>query len=295
MARKPDRKPPELGAWRQSLGDAGPYLGLGMQLALTVVLFTGLGYLVEEGYVSRTNTDYCVYTECFDASRVCLGHRGGWWAEIEVFGEIAHGSMPFLGDCAVRHMGAVLAEFEAELFPALAARRTEMPVVPEGARQSTMNINSIHGGQAERDDPTALPSHCVPDSCRIVIDRRFLIEEPLEAVRGEVRGALDRVAARRETFRYDLRELNHVLPSMTDREAPVVRAVSRAVERDESVHLTREPHALDRLGIDLRRLSGLIVVGVRPNRDPEVAHLSLLLEASESLPESVVVKDVVAA
>ena len=45
--------------------------------------------------------------------------------------------MPFLGDCAVRHMGAVLEAFESELFPALDRKRTRMPVVPEGARRST--------------------------------------------------------------------------------------------------------------------------------------------------------------
>ena len=27
-----------------------------------------------------------------------------------------------------------------------------MPVVPEGAKQSTLNINSIHGGEPEQDD-----------------------------------------------------------------------------------------------------------------------------------------------
>ena len=37
----------------------------------------------------------------------------------------------------------------AIFIPKLAARRTDMPVVPSGARHSTMNINSIHGGQAE--------------------------------------------------------------------------------------------------------------------------------------------------
>ena len=50
--------------------------------------------------------------------RICLGHRGVWWAEIETRGEIAHGSMPFLGDCAVRHMGAVIAEMETIIAPA---------------------------------------------------------------------------------------------------------------------------------------------------------------------------------
>ena len=51
--------------------------------------------------------------------------------QIETKGEIAHGSMPFLGDCAVRHMGAVLHAFETELYPALDSKETRMPVVPE--------------------------------------------------------------------------------------------------------------------------------------------------------------------
>jgi succinyl-diaminopimelate desuccinylase len=151
-----------------------------------------------------------------------------WWAEIETKGRIAHGSMPFLGDSAIRHMGAVLAVFEAELYPALAKRRTAMPVVPDGARQSTMNINSVHGGLEE--GFAGFPSACVADSCRIVIDRRFLIEEDLAAVKSEVRALLDRLAGSRDKFRYELRDLWDVIPTMTDRGAPVVRSVARAIE-----------------------------------------------------------------
>ena len=120
--------------------------------------YGGVAYLAEKGYFSPTRVQHVIIPEPLNKDRVCLGHRGGWWAESETFGEIAHGSMPFLGDCAVRHMGAVLDKFETDLFPAMAQRRTDMPVVPEGARQSTMNINSIHGGQAEQaDDFTGLP------------------------------------------------------------------------------------------------------------------------------------------
>jgi len=130
----------------------------------------------------------------------------------------------------MRHMGAVLNAFETTLFPAMASRRTEMPVVPEGARSSTMNINSIHGGQAEKlAGSTALPSHCVPDSCRIVIDRRFLAEESLDAVRDEVRDLLEGLRHSRTDFDYALREINHVLPSMTAHDAPVAVSVARAI------------------------------------------------------------------
>lgn len=193
--------------------------------------YGGVAYLAEHGHFSPEKVQHVIIPEPLQKDRICLGHRGGWWAEIETKGEIAHGSMPFLGDCAVRHMGAVIHEFEDKLFPIMAARRTEMPVVPEGAKSSTMNINSIHGGQKEQsDDFTGLPAHCVPDSCRIVIDRRFLVEEPLDQVRGEVTDLLEGLRVTRPDFEYELTELNSVLPSMTDKTAPVVETVAQAIE-----------------------------------------------------------------
>ena len=193
--------------------------------------YGGVAYLAGRGFFNPARVQHVIIPEPLNKDRICLGHRGGWWAEIETKGEIAHGSMPFLGDCAVRHMGAVLNAFEEKLFPAMAARHTAMPVVPDGARQSTMNINSIHGGQPEQgEDYTGLPAHCVPDSCRIVIDRRFLIEESLDDVRAEVHELLEHLKATRPDFDYEMTEINTVIPSMTDEDAPVVQTVARAIE-----------------------------------------------------------------
>lgn len=191
--------------------------------------YGGVAYLAEHGWFSPERVDHVIIPEPLNVDRVCIGHRGVWWAELETHGRIAHGSMPFLGDSAIRHMSAVLERFEHELLPALAARRTAMPVVPEGARQSTLNVNSIHGGETEGYD--GLPAPCVADSCRVVIDRRFLIEEPLASVKAEMRMILDDLATRRAGFRYDLRDLFEVLPVMADANGPVVVATSAAVER----------------------------------------------------------------
>ncbi|WP_041376178.1 acetylornithine deacetylase/succinyl-diaminopimelate desuccinylase family protein [Polymorphum gilvum] len=189
----------------------------------------GVAHLARLGLFSRPRVDHVIIPEPLNKDRICLGHRGVWWAEIETHGSIAHGSMPFLGDCAVRHMGAVLEAFETDLFPKLAAKHTDMPVVPEGAKSSTLNINSIHGGQPE--GYSGLPSPCVPDSCRMIIDRRYLIEEHIDEVKGEVVTILDRLSAARPGFRYGLRDLLEVIPTMTDRGAPVVRAVADAIEQ----------------------------------------------------------------
>ncbi|MFK7743765.1 MAG: acetylornithine deacetylase/succinyl-diaminopimelate desuccinylase family protein [Roseobacter sp.] len=227
--------------------------------------YGGVAYLAEQGFFDPKRVQHVIIPEPLNKDRICLGHRGGWWAEIETHGEIAHGAMPFLGDCAVRHMGAVLSEFEDKLFPAMAARHTDMPVVPDGARQSTMNINSIHGGQPDSDpDDTSLPAHCVPDSCRIVIDRRFLMEEPLDQVRAEVTGLLEALKETRPDFAYTLTEINSVLPSMTDRDAPVVRTVADAIEKvmGKAPEYVASPGTYDQKHIDrIGKLKNCIAYG----------------------------------
>jgi succinyl-diaminopimelate desuccinylase len=227
--------------------------------------YGGVAYLAEHGFFSPEKVQHVIIPEPLNKDRICLGHRGGWWAEIETKGEIAHGSMPFLGDCAVRHMGAVIHEFEDKLFPAMAARRTDMPVVPEGAKSSTMNINSIHGGQKEQDDDfTGLPAHCVPDSCRIVIDRRFLVEEPLDQVRDEVRGLLEGLRETRPDFEYEMTELNSVLPSMTDKTAPVVETVAQAIQdvMGKAPQYVASPGTYDQKHIDrIGKLKNCIAYG----------------------------------
>ena len=227
--------------------------------------YGGVAYLAEQGFFSPQRVQHVIIPEPLQKDRVCLGHRGGWWAEIETFGEIAHGSMPFLGDCAVRHMGAVLSTFEEKLFPAMAARRTDMPVVPEGARSSTMNINSIHGGQPEQaPGSTALPSHCVPDSCRIVVDRRYLVEESLDGVRDEIIGLLEGLKRDRPRFDYAVRELNHVVPTMTDRDAPVARTVAEAIHAvmGKEAEFVASPGSYDQKHIDrIGKLKNCVAYG----------------------------------
>ena len=191
--------------------------------------FGGVAFLAEQGLFSKPRVDHVIIPEPLDKDRICLGHRGVWWAQITTHGRQAHGSMPFLGDCAVRHMGAVLHAFERDLFPALARKETAMPVVPAGARRSTLNVNALHGGEAELSDYSGLPSPNVPHRARMVIDRRFLLEEDLATVKREVTDVLDRLREDRDGFSYEIKDIMEVLPTMTEADAPVVRVVGEAI------------------------------------------------------------------
>jgi succinyl-diaminopimelate desuccinylase len=227
--------------------------------------YGGVAWLAERGWFSPPRVDHVIIPEPLNVDRVCIGHRGVWWGEIATQGRQAHGSMPFLGDNAVRHMGAVIEALERETYPALDALETTMPVVPEGARRPTLNINSIHGGQPDVTDAAGgLPAPVVPDSCRMVFDRRLLIEEDLDEVKAHMRALLDGLVQSRPDFHYRLRDLFEVRPVMTEAERPVVRATVEAVGRimGRPAQLVCSPGTYDQKHVDrIGRLRDCIAYG----------------------------------
>ena len=191
--------------------------------------YAGVGWLAARGHFSQPRVDHVIIPEPLYKDAVCLGHRGVWWAEVEVRGRIAHGSMPFLGVSAIRGMGAFIEKLERELYPRLEQRRTAMPVIPDAARQSTLNFNSLHGGLPEQAYGDGFPAALVADRCRIVLDRRYLMEEEEDDVRDEVIAILESLRRERPDFEYELKELWSVPPTMTDPGVPLVRALDRNI------------------------------------------------------------------
>ncbi len=195
----------------------------------------GVAHLAATGRVTSRTTDYVIIPEPFSPDRICIGHRGVLWFRIVARGRIAHGSMPFLGTSAID----AAADVALGLQDAIGDLVTELPVVPEGARRPTINMNSISGGQViEGLDTSAaldghgqgLPSPCVADQCELVVDRRYLLEEGPDAVRAEVRGVLDAVEARRPGIQFEVEELLSVPPTHTPNDCALVESLARAIE-----------------------------------------------------------------
>jgi len=189
--------------------------------------FAGVAWLAETGRVARGRTDYVIIPEPLNVDRICIGHRGVYWFELTTRGRIGHGSMPFLGVSAIDGMGHVLDAIRTELKPRLAARTTAMPVVPDGARHATININGIDGGQPVG----GIQTPCVADRCRAVFDRRFLIEEGFETTKRELVELIDRAIADVGGVTYEMRDLMIVDPTRTPDGSPVVGALDSAILR----------------------------------------------------------------
>ena len=188
--------------------------------------FAGVAWLAEHGRLSAARTDYCIIPEPLNVDRICIGHRGVYWFEVAAHGHMGHGSMPFLGVSAINGMNRLLETVREELLPKLAARRTAMPVVPEGARAATLNINAIVGGQAV----DGIQTPCVADLCRAVFDRRFLIEEGFEQTKREVEALIESVRLLEPRVQFALRDLMVVHPTRTPDDSPVIGALRNGID-----------------------------------------------------------------
>ncbi|MXR20413.1 ArgE/DapE family deacylase [Halobacterium bonnevillei] len=175
--------------------------------------FTGLGYLVDEGYVSPENTDYCVYTECFDSSRICLGHRGVLKFHVTAHGEKAHGCMAHDGENAVTAMHDFLGrvhEYESDLH----ARPTDLPVTPPESQRADISATMIDAGYSE---------NVVPDRCRATFYRVLVPGESADDARTEIRELMDDAeAATGQAFEYE--EIMFAEPAVVPEDAAVAEA-----------------------------------------------------------------------
>ena len=241
--------------------------------------FAGVAYLCERGEIARDRTDYVVITEPLNYDRVGVGHRGVYWFEVVARGRTAHGSMPGLGVNAADLLADFIAAVNRRLKPRLAGRTTSMPVEPPLARHATINLNALGGGQIGQWPQTP----CVPDEARAVFDRRFLAEEPFEAVRAEIADLLASVAARWPGGALELRDLMVVHPVETPPGARVVAAVEEAVQavlgrapaRIASPGTYDQKHVM-RIGGVAECLAygpGILDLAHQPNEYVEVEHL----------------------
>lgn len=187
----------------------------------------GVKYLAEERWLAQDKTDFVIIPEPLDVDRVCIGHRGVYWFEVEAHGRIGHGSMPFLGASAIEGLGQFLHLVEHELKPRLKSRQTAVPVVPPGARHATINTNGIQGGQPV----DGIQTPCVADHCRAVFDRRFLIEEGLDATRDEIAELVREAGRLVPDIRFEVHDRLIVHPTRTPDDSPIIPALTGAIRR----------------------------------------------------------------
>ena len=146
---------------------------------------------------------------------IAPAHRGFAWIELTVCGRAAHGSRYDLGVDAIRHAALVLAELDTLERDVLTGRTHRL------LGHASLHASTIAGG---------IGWSTYPDRCVVRIERRTLPGETAEGALGEVREACERVRARGVPLEADAALLFAQGPSDVAEDAPVVRALARAME-----------------------------------------------------------------
>ena len=160
-----------------------------------------------------------------EPTRLAIGpaHRGFTWIELEFRGRAAHGSRYDLGADAIAHAGALLHELEC------VQRDVLMMHTHPLLGHASVHASTIAGG---------VGWSTYPDRCVLQIERRTLPGESPALVLAEFSAACERARAMHPAL--DVRT-THVLtrsPSDVKTDAPIVRALSRALRAErETEHI----------------------------------------------------------
>jgi acetylornithine deacetylase len=148
---------------------------------------------------------------------ICPAHRGFAWFDVELTGRAAHGSRYDVGIDAITHAGLLLTELDR-----LEHTRHAGPTHPLLGRGS-LHASKIHGG---------VGMSTYPERCNLAIERRTIPGESVEKATRELTDACARVRSDRPEFDARVTLSTAQLPSDVPVDAPVVRRLVGAVERE---------------------------------------------------------------
>ena len=148
---------------------------------------------------------------------ICPAHRGFAWFDVELRGKAAHGSRYDVGVDAITHAGLLLTELDR-----LERTRESGPTHPLLGRGS-LHASKIEGG---------VGMSTYPERCSLAIERRTIPGESVEKATREITDACARVKSNRPEFDARVTLSTAQLPSDVPVDAPVVRRLVGAVERE---------------------------------------------------------------
>lgn len=175
----------------------------------------GVGYLVEQGHLTRESTDYCVITECLDVDKVCIGHRGTLWFEVDITGKQSHGCQPGEGVNALEFAHRLMRVVEEEIAP-LVAEPTPLPVEPPACRRTTLTPTMLHAGEK---------LNTVPGACRLGYDWRLIPELSIDWAKEQIVAACEKVKASMPGSGYTIHYREEDNPTLVPRDTDLVGAL----------------------------------------------------------------------
>jgi len=161
-----------------------------------------------------TNADFAIVGEPTNL-RVDRGNRGVRWIDIVVRGKASHACRPHLGINAISYAARL-----AEAIHSIELKnRNDIFEVPTPSFSVTM----IRGGTKE---------NIIPNRCELVVDRRLLPGETVEAIMEALKRIIDPMMEREKGLEIEVRlRPNHYDPYLIPQDEPIVQATIESFEK----------------------------------------------------------------
>ncbi|MDP2980617.1 MAG: M20 family metallopeptidase [Candidatus Omnitrophota bacterium] len=178
---------------------------------------TGLGYLVEKGFVKA---DYAM-SEGYSGNYISMGNKGVLWAEVEVIGKSAHGSMPHKGINSFERMNAVVNELE-KLKSKILKRKTRYNMRDAISKKPSF----VMGGFLEG----GVNVNVVPGMTKFSIDRRLIPEENIEIAKKEIEDVIKKFNAGYKDSKVNVKFVSQGSPAISRKDNAFFKIVADSIE-----------------------------------------------------------------
>ena len=184
---------------------------------------TGLGYLVEKDLVKA---DYAM-SEGYSGNYISIGNKGVLWAEIEVIGKSAHGSMPHKGVNSFERMNMLVNEL-GKLKNKISKRKTQHNMRDDISKSATL----VMGGLLEG----GFKVNVIPGVTKFSIDRRLIPEENISAAKKEIEDVIKKFNTRYKDSRVNIKFISQESPATSKKDNMFFKIASDAVKITTGKH-----------------------------------------------------------
>lgn len=170
----------------------------------------GLKKMIQEGF---PRADYCIVGEPTNLE-IAIGHRGVMAFEVEVFGRSVHAAQASNGINAIYQAKKLIEEIM------LLDERLKAKADPLLGRP-TINVTTISGG---------IKVNVLPESCKIMIDRRLVPGENRESCERELQDIINSLKLKDDYFRCNYRITTYCPPGAISKEEKIVQGLKKAIK-----------------------------------------------------------------
>ncbi|MCX5687265.1 MAG: M20 family metallopeptidase [Candidatus Omnitrophica bacterium] len=222
----------------KALQDCGIKPKINIQLSFTpdeeIGGGTGLGYLVARGLVKA---NYAM-SEGYSGNYISIGNKGILWAEVEVVGKSAHGSMPYKGVNSFERMNMIVNELE-KLKNKILKKKTKYNMRDTISKSPSF----VMGGFIEGGGKV----NVIPGITKFSIDRRLIPEENINAAKMEIETVIKKFNNRYKDSKVNIKFVSQGRPvvSIKDKEFFKVAAESIKFVTGKKANFSVMPGATD--------------------------------------------------